>query len=65
MDCAYENLCSFCGKSFDSVAKLKKHTKRIHDLNPDSCKKCGKKCFGKQQLETHMKSINPFAVAFV
>ena len=56
-----ENLCSFCGKSFDSRAKLKKHTRQVHDLRPESCKECGKNFVGKQQLGTHMKSHQSFS----
>ena len=44
------HLCSECGKQYDTKAKLKKHTSHVHDLNPESCKECGKRCFGKLQL---------------
>ena len=53
-------LCPTCGKQYDSKAKLKKHISRVHDLNPESCKECGKRCFGKLQLANHMKSHQLF-----
>ena len=46
------HLCSECGKQYDTKAKLKKHTSRVHDLNPESCKECGKRCFGKFNSKT-------------
>ena len=54
------HLCPTCGKQYDSKAKLSKHTRQVHDLRPESCKECGKRCFGKLQLATHMKSHQKF-----
>ena len=56
-----QNLCSNCGKCFSSIAKLKKHTKQVHDLSPISCKEYGKRCFGKMQHDTHIKSHQSFS----
>ena len=56
-----QNLCSNCGKCFSSIAKLKKHTTQVHDLSPISCKECGKRCFGKMQHDTHIKSHQSFS----
>ena len=54
------HLCSTCGNQYNSQAKLKKHTSRVHDLNPESCKQCGKRCFGKLQLASHMRCHQSF-----
>ena len=50
------NLCSTCGKSFDSKLKLNKHISQVHDMRPRPCKECGEVFEGSLKLSNHMKT---------
>ena len=50
------NLCSTCGKSFDTKLKLNKHISQVHDMRPRPCKECGEVFEGTLKLSNHMKT---------
>ena len=53
------NACFFCGKSFTTVAVLKRNIHTVHEGHKDyKCESCGKSFASKQSLKNHIHTIH-------